>query len=298
MSRPARSSQQRALLACRSNRLLRMRRRSRLAALPVHRHALPQVAVDAGLVALAYFLAYRLRFDGGVPDDYQQLFERTLAFVVIGSVAIFTGFGLYRHWMRYSSQREYLKIVQAVVLSVLALVGYVAVVQPKLVFVGYPRGFVPVTIPASVLVLFGLLMLVFLGAVRYGVHMAYERPLNGFRGRRDARTVLIVGAGDGGRLLLRELLRNPDLGMRPVGFVDDDPRKQGVRVDRGLDVLGTTEELGQVLDDVEPDEVLIAVPSAPGTLRARVVMACRSRGVNVRTMPTVFELLQNGGAPT
>ena len=111
---------------------------------------------------------------------------------------------------------------------------------------------------------------------------------------RDARSVLIVGAGDGGRLLLREILRNPDLGFRPVGFVDDDERKQGVRVDRGLEVLGTSYELGRVLDDVEPDEVLIAIPSAPGTLRARVVSACRARGVPVRTMPTVFELLQNG----
>ena len=121
------------------------------------------------------------------------------------------------------------------------------------------------------LVLFGLLMLVFLSGVRYLVHMLYERPLRGFRARRDARSVLIVGAGDGGRLLLREILRNPDLGFRPVGFVDDDPRKQGVRVDRGLDVLGTTAELPRVLEDVEPDEVLIAVPSAPGTMRARVV---------------------------
>ena len=83
-----------------------MRRRNRLAALPVHRHSLPQIALDAGLVALAYFIAYRLRFDGGVPEDYQQLFERTIAFVVIGSVVIFAVFGLYRHWMRYSSQRE------------------------------------------------------------------------------------------------------------------------------------------------------------------------------------------------
>jgi FlaA1/EpsC-like NDP-sugar epimerase len=272
-----------------------MRRRSPLAALPVHRHAIPQVAVDAGLVALAYFLAYRLRFDGGVPPDYQDLFERTLSFVVIGSIAIFTGFGLYRHWMRYSSQREYLRIVQAAVAAVLALVGYVAIVQPKLVNVGYPRGLVPVSIPAGVLALYGLLMLVFLAGVRYGVHLFYERPLNGFRSRRDARSVLIVGAGDGGRLLLREILRNPDLGLRPVGFIDDDPRKIGVRIDRGLDVLGTTTELGQILDDVEPDEVLIAIPSAPGTLRARVVSACRSRGVNVRTMPTVFELLQTGG---
>jgi FlaA1/EpsC-like NDP-sugar epimerase len=262
--------------------------------LPVHRHSLPQIVLDAGLVALAYFLAYRLRFDGGIPEDYQDLYQRTLAFVICGSVVIFALFGLYRHWMRYSSQGDYLRIAQAVLAAVLALVAYVAVVQPKLIFAP-PKGFVSVDVPAGVLVPFGLLMLVFLAAVRYAVHLIYERPLRGYRARRDARSVLIVGAGDGGRLLLREILRNPDLGYRPVGFVDDDPRKQRVRVDRGLDVLGTTADLGRVLEDVEPDEVLIAVPSAPGTMRARVVRACRERGVPVRTMPTVFELLQTGG---
>jgi FlaA1/EpsC-like NDP-sugar epimerase len=270
-----------------------MRRRIRSAAFPVHRHALPQVALDAGLVALSYFLAYRLRFDGGVQPRYEELFEGTITFAICGSIVIFTLFGLYRHWMRYSSQREYLQIAQAVAVAVVALVGYVAVVQPKLLYTE-PGGFVSVTVPTGVLVLFGLLMLVFLGAVRYATHLVYERPLRGYRARRDARSVLIVGAGDGGRLLLREILRNPDLGYRPVGFVDDDDRKQRARIDRGLEVLGTTRELPRVLDDVEPDEVLIAIPSAPGTLRARVVRACRERGVPVRTMPTVFELLQNG----
>jgi FlaA1/EpsC-like NDP-sugar epimerase len=271
----------------------RMRRRISPAAFPVHRHALPQVALDAGLVALAYYLAYRLRFDGGIPPRYEDLFARTIAFVICGSVTIFALFGLYRHWMRYSSQREYLQIAQAAAVSVFALVGYVAVVQPKLIFT--PEGFAAVTVPTGVLVLFGLLLLVFIGAVRYVTHLFYERPLTGFRPRRDARSVLIVGAGDGGRLLLREILRNPDLNLRPVGFVDDDERKQHARIDRGIEVLGTTEDLPRVLEDVEPDEVLIAVPSAPGTMRARVVRACRERGVPVRTMPTVFELLQNGG---
>jgi FlaA1/EpsC-like NDP-sugar epimerase len=269
-----------------------MRRRISSAAFPVHRHALPQVALDAGLVALSYFLAYRLRFDGGVPPRYEDLFGRTIAFAVCGSVFIFALFGLYRHWMRYSSQREYLQIAQAVAASVVALIGYVAVVQPKLIFT--PEGFVSVAVPTGVLVLYGLLMLVMLGAVRYVTHLVYERPLRGYRARRDARSVLIVGAGDGGRLLLREILRNPDLGYRPVGFVDDDDRKRNARIDRGIEVLGTTAELPRVLDDVEPDEVLIAIPSAPGSLRATVVGACRERGVPVRTMPTVFELLQNG----
>jgi len=269
-----------------------MRRRLR-SAVPVHRHSLPQVALDAGLVALAYFLAYRLRFDDGIPPRYAVLFENSLAFVVLGSVTTFALLGLYRHWMRYASQRDYVRIAQAVLAATLALLLYVALAQPSQIFAG--GRFVSVTVPAGVLVLHALLMLLFLVGARFAVHSLYERPLRGFRPRRDARSVLIVGAGDGGRLLLRELLRNPDLGYRPVGFVDDDPRKRRVRVDRGLEVLGTTDELGRVLDDVEPDEVLIAVPSAPGTMRARVVSACRERGVPVRTMPTVFELLQTGG---
>jgi FlaA1/EpsC-like NDP-sugar epimerase len=105
--------------------------------------------------------------------------------------------------------------------------------------------------------------------------------------------VLIVGAGDGGRLVLREILRNPQLGMAPVGFVDDDPLKRGLRID-GVKVLGPTEHLGRLLDEAEPDEITIAIPSAPGTLRARVVRAARQRGIPVRTLPTVFELLAAG----
>src|SRR5690606_23792240 len=82
----------------------------------------------------------------------------------------------------------------------------------------------------------------------------------------------------------------------PVGFVDDDPTKHGIRVE-GVRVLGNTqEEFPRVLEEVEPDEVIIAIPSAPGTLRARVVGACRRRGIPVRTLPTVFELLQGGGS--
>jgi FlaA1/EpsC-like NDP-sugar epimerase len=269
-----------------------MRRRFSTAAVPVHRHAVPQILVDAGLVALAYYLAYRLRFDGAVPPRYEQLFEHTIAFVVCGSVCVFAAFGMYRHWVRYSGSRDYAQIVPAVGVSVLALLGYVAVVQPV---VRLTSGvFVTVFVPTGVLALHGLLALALLVGVRVVTRAFYERPLHAYRGRRDARSVLIVGAGDGGRLLLREILRNPGLGYRPVGFVDDDPRKRRARIDR-IAVMGTTEDLPRVLEDVEPDEVLIAVPSAPGTMRARVVRACRERGVPVRTMPTVFELLQNGG---
>ena len=105
--------------------------------------------------------------------------------------------------------------------------------------------------------------------------------------------MLIVGAGNGGQQVAFELRRNPELRAAPIGFVDDDPRKQGMRV-AGLKVLGTTDELPRVLDDAEPDEVIIAIPSAPGMLRQKVVTACRERGIPVRTLPTTFELLSGG----
>src|SRR5205807_194570 len=153
-----------------------------------------------------------------------------------------------------------------------------------------------VTLPASVIAMFVLLAMALLVAGRFIVHLVVEGRARSFRAVKGARDVLIVGGGDGGRLVVRELARNPQLGLRPVGFVDDDPRKQGFKDEYGLRVLGTTagEDLDRILDEVEPDEVVIAIPSAPGTLRARVVAASRARGIPVRTTPTVFELLRDG----
>jgi FlaA1/EpsC-like NDP-sugar epimerase len=271
-----------------------MRRRIRSAAFPLHRHSLPQIVVDGVLVALAYWLAYRLRFDGpAVPPRYRELFESTVVFVVGSSLLVFAAFGLYGKWWRYVTQRDYTSIVQAVVVAGLLLPGYIALAKPVTRSV---NGFeTTVTAPAGVLALYVLLMLTLVGGARFIARTVYERPLRGFRPRSDARGLLIVGAGDGGRLVLREILRNPELRLKPVGFVDDDPTKRRLRID-GVRVLGTTNELARILDEAEPDEVTIAIPSAPGILRANVVRACRERGIPVRTLPTVFELLQSGGA--
>src|ERR671918_498450 len=119
------------------------------------------------------------------------------------------------------------------------------------------------------------------------------RPGRRADARRGAREVLVVGAGSGGQMVVRELKLNPNLGARAIGFLDDDPRKRGMRTE-GLKVLGTTDEIGPICDRLGPDEGVIAIPSAPGVLRAKVVAECRERGIQVRTLPTVFELLRGG----
>ncbi|MGI8801782.1 MAG: polysaccharide biosynthesis protein [Solirubrobacteraceae bacterium] len=268
-----------------------MRRRLRSAALPLHRHSLPQLAVDGALVALAYYLAFQLRFDNSAPLRYEHLYARTWPWVVAGTLLILALSRVYQRRWRYASQRDYQSLVRAVVVATIILIGAVAIVRP----VQNARG-ATVGLPNGVTAFYLLLSLVFLGGARLLARSVHDRPIRGFRARKDAREVLVVGAGDGGRLVVREILRNRELGLRPVGFVDDDPAKRGLRID-GVRVRGSTEDLPRILDEAEPGEVIIAIPSAPGSLRKTVVRACRERGIPVRTLPTVFELLQSGVNP-
>jgi len=271
-----------------------MRLRSRAAGvLPLHRHSALQLLVDAVLAGGAYLLSYVLRFDSGMAHRYEALRDDTWWWAVGITVLVFLLFRLEQKRWRYVGQRDFLALGQACVVAVIALGTVIALVHPVTIHLR-SGGQVGVGAPAGVLALFFLLLLLFTTGARFVARAIYERPFGGFRPSKDARRVLIVGAGDGGRLVLREILRNPGLGLSPAGFVDDDPTKHGTRVD-GVKVLGDTGgDLPRVLDAIEPDDIMIAIPSAAGTLRARVVRAARERGVPVRTLPSVFELLQGG----
>ena len=127
-----------------------MRRRLRSAAFPLHRHSLPQLAVDGVLVAVAYYLSYRLRFDAGrMPHKYDRLFDSTIWFVVAGSLVIFTLFRLELKQWRYTSSRDYLGIGQAVVVNTLVLAAFVAATHPVTVTSG--TGEVTVSVPTGVM---------------------------------------------------------------------------------------------------------------------------------------------------
>ena len=250
---------------------------------PVYRNRVLQVAADAALLALAYFLAFQLRFlddPHGWPHRYEVLFAQSVGFVVVGKLIVFTAFGLYQKWWRYVSGRDFMLILRAVVVSSAILVVFFAVAKPF-----------AHTLPRSVEVTDFVLTLILVAGARLAVRLIVERP------SRDARVpkheVLVIGAGSGGQMVVRELQLNPNLGSTAIGFIDDDPRKRGMRM-LGLKVLGSTAEISEILDETEPDEVVIAIPSAPGTLRAKVVAACRDREIAIRTLPTVFELLRGG----
>ncbi|HYJ00281.1 MAG TPA: nucleoside-diphosphate sugar epimerase/dehydratase [Thermoleophilaceae bacterium] len=241
-----------------------------------------QVTVDAFLIALAYYLAFVLRFDEGIPDRYDELLVDTIGLVVAIKLALFAGFGLYSKLWRFVDQADFESIVKAVVVSSFALIGLSFLLAPG--DVDPPRG---------VIALDFLLTLALVGGARFLVRAIVERPLRGPLVQRAENEVLIVGAGNGGQQVALELRRNPELSTAVIGFVDDDPRKQGMLVG-GHRVHGTIDDLPRVLDDTKPSEVTIAIPSASGILRQKVVTACRERSIPVRTLPTTFELLSRG----
>ena len=241
------------------------------------------MAIDACVVALAYYLAFVLRFDSGIPHRYRDLLWVSILFVVPGKLIVFALFRLYHKLWRFVDQKDFEAIFEAVALCTAGLVLGL--------FLFSPGG---TDAPRGVIALDFLLTLAGVGGTRFLVRtLLVERSFRAPLGVKDARQVLVVGAGNGGQSVVFELRRNPELRQEPIGFVDDDPRKQGMRV-AGLKVLGSTDELGRVLDEAEPDEVIIAIPSASGVLRQKVVSACRERSIPVRTLPTVFEILSGG----
>jgi FlaA1/EpsC-like NDP-sugar epimerase len=250
---------------------------------PVYRNRVLQLAADGALVALAYFLAFQLRFldqPHGWPHRYEVLFAQSVGFVVAGKLIVFSAFGLYQKWWRYVSGRDFLLIARAVAVASALVVIVFAVAKPF-----------AHTLPRSIEVMDFILTLILIAGARLAVRLIVERPSRG--SRLPKHEVLVVGAGSGGQMVVRELQLNPNLGATAIGFVDDDPRKRGMRM-LGLKVLGSTREIETILEESEPDEVVIAIPSAPGTLRGRIVSACRDREIRVRTLPTVFELLRGG----
>src|SRR4051812_44234286 len=256
---------------------------NRLSASVVARR-LAQALIDACLVALAYLLAFVLRFDPSIPQRYDDMLTASIWFVVAGKILIFWANGLYHKLWRFVDAKDFEAIVRSVVMASTALVAAFFLV-PSSWTADPPRGVIALDL---------LLTLVLIGGMRFVVRMVTERrPFRAPIARKGAREVLVVGAGNGGQLVAAELRRNPELGGTPIGFVDDDPRKQGMRI-AGLKVEGSTDDLPRILDGAEPDEVIIAIPSAPGVLRQKVVTACREREIPVRTLPTVFELLSGG----
>jgi FlaA1/EpsC-like NDP-sugar epimerase len=249
---------------------------------PVNRHRIWQLAADGALIAVAWLLAFQLRFDsyGQIPPFYERLVSwRTVLFVVAIKLAVFTAFGFYNRWWRYVSTRDMWRAAQGVTVASLAA-SLIVYFFPPADTARLPRG---------IAILDWLILLALVAGSRLLARTIFERPGAASLVARG-KEVIVVGAGDAGQLVIREMLKSRALGYTPIGVVDDDPRKKNLRV-HGVRVLGTTEALPHILRDNRPDELLIAIPSASGDVRQRVVEHARDAQVPVKTLPGLYDLI-------
>jgi len=192
-------------------------------------------------------------------------------------MATFLVMGVYRGLWRYTSIDDLIVFVKAVVLSSIASV---LVVLFAFRFEGFSR---------TVFLLDGLLMFMFLAGSRLAFRL-FRQVLPAPNGQ-DGTRVLIYGAGDGGELLLRELLNNRDLKYSPVGFLDDDPAKNG-KVIHGLKVLAANGDLTAVCKQYEVDELLISSSRMSEDRVQEIVLRCNEEEITVRRMRITIEELR------
>ena len=247
--------------------------------LPLTRHRLWQVVADAAIVALAWVASWYVRFDGPRPVFYDRYLDWDIVLLVVAiKLPVFAGFGFYNRWWRYVSTRDMWSAVR----GVLAASG-----AAFLVFELFEIH--KAAVPRGIWIIDLLLCMAFVAGTRLLARTLIERPTPG-RIVARGKEVIVVGAGDAAQLILKEMQRNPAYAYTPIGLIDDDPRKKNLRL-HGIRVLGTTDELRHLLRDRRPDEVLIAVPSATGEYRQRVVEIARRENVPVKTLPALHELI-------
>ncbi len=229
----------------------------------------------------AFAVALRLDFGSGVSAYGRQL----AAYTAVGLVCKFSVlwvFGLYRRFWRYASIDELMSIIAAVTVAGIATAGvYFLAAAPLLS--GVPR------LPRSVPITDAVLTLMLFGGSRFAVRAA-ERLRQRLRDRPGAEPVLIVGAGEAGALVAKELRANPQLNLEPVGFVDDDPLKQG-RFIQGLPVLGGRARIAVAARDYKVRQAIIAMPRIPGKVVREIRDLCEAAGLRAKTIPGMFDII-------
>jgi FlaA1/EpsC-like NDP-sugar epimerase len=235
------------------------------------------VCIQLGLIAAANVAAFALRFEGDIPADHARLLLQGLPIVLAVYAVGLVAFGIQRGLWRYVGLHDLGRILWASVVSSAVFYG---VVHGFLGWVGYPR---------SVIILTGILSGLFLAGIRLVVRW-FREWLHVLSPK--ARRVLVVGAGNAGELLIRDMLSTAGSHYRPVGLVDDDPIKRKMRI-HGIPVVGTIADIPGLTRGLVVHEIIVAIPSASTTLKQRILAASEGCKVPIKTLPSVKQLLTN-----
>ncbi|MEG6585039.1 polysaccharide biosynthesis protein [Dendrosporobacter sp. 1207_IL3150] len=230
---------------------------------------------DVCIVSLVPFIALYIRFEGVIPNNYLYALLRFIPVIIAVRISIFYFFGLYNRLWRYASINELLCIVGAVTVSTLILTTYLIYINA-----GVPR---------STHILSWFLNILLIGGIRLAVKIYYY-----FRNKtKECNTqsnLLIIGAGDAGAMIAREMIYRYHDSRKLVGFVDDDPLKQKKEM-FGARVLGTRENIQSIVQDNCVNEIIIAMPSITGNAIRKIINECKKTKCELKILPGLYELI-------
>lgn len=246
-----------------------------------------QVTLDLAVLSIAFWLAFLFRFEFAIPREWLKVALTAWPYVVVIEYAVLAALGVPRFSWRYVSMRETVKISVAIAAStaLLLLLGVLlrATKIELLDFAFLPRGVLAMNLAIA------LLGLVAVRATRRIWGEAQERKLRADEGGEQAR-VLLIGAGQAGVMVAREIANRPDLGLLPVGFIDDDGRKLGSQIG-GLQVLGQTSQIAQMAARKRATRALITIANASGADIRRITLLCNEAGLQTRIIPGIYEIV-------
>jgi FlaA1/EpsC-like NDP-sugar epimerase len=224
------------------------------------------------LVGVANLSAFWIRFDGDIPEHYWHVWVHTAPWLLLVRGLIFLPFRLYEGFWRYTGLWDLRNILGGVVVS---SIFFLLLINSQFDQFTYPR---------SILFIDAILITCLLAGVRLVPRIFRELALRG-KGKR----VLIYGAGDAGEMIVRDMKRH-STEYEPVGFIDDSPKKRHIRI-HGVPVLGTREQLVSIVTQHEPEEVLVAIPTAEPRLIRQIVQTLSPFKVSIKTLPSLREIL-------
>ena len=235
------------------------------------------MAVDLILVNLSFYLALYLRFDGYIDPLPLEAYMSHWAYLTVICASVFYIFKLYRIVWQYASIGEMVQIAIAAMVATALVISLFVATQVT-------------TMPRSIYALFGIFLLIFLGGFRISFRLLRKLRIGEKKSLLPVKRVLIIGAGDAGAVIIRELNNHVGLNSKPVAIIDDDKRKVGTMIFQ-VPVVGQRKDIIPIVEKYRIDEIIIAMPSASKQAVREIIEECRKTRCLLKTLPGIYELI-------
>lgn len=240
--------------------------------------------IDIAFINVSIFIGYFARFSWDIPRAYMYIYSKNAIAISIIMLACFWGFKLYKSLWKYASVDELVSVILAVTCGTALSFLY-----GQLLTAVEGNGFT-MRLPISVYLMMWAFSILLCGGIRFLIRLSYSMDLVPKESVTKMKRTLIVGAGDAGAIIAREMKKRPETGYLPVGFIDDDESKKGKYI-HNIPVLGNRNDIPAIVESKNIEQILIALPSVDEKDRMEIMNICSETGCKLKTLPGIYEII-------